>query len=85
MGLLLVKLGYLMKVKQWSWLISGYKGMFPVCLACFGYRVGKEAVEIHFLGIRVRKLSFSNIEEVWLGSKGSVGEVWTLFKWWGWS
>lgn len=54
-----------------------------MCLSCFGYRVGEEAVEIRFLGIKVRKIPFSNIDEAWLGSKGSVGEVWTFFKWWG--
>ncbi|WP_299430330.1 hypothetical protein [uncultured Meiothermus sp.] len=49
----------------------------------FGYKITADAVEITLLGFTVRRIPFSNIEDVYLGSRGRAGEVWTVFKLWG--
>jgi hypothetical protein len=52
-------------------------------MSIFGYRMSADAVEITLLGFTVRRIPFSNIEDVWLGSRGWGGEIWTVFKLWG--
>jgi len=76
-GLLLVILGYLMKVKQWSWLIAGYntsseeeKAKYDTVALCNG--VGNF---MYFLGLVVFVASFGHfLESRWIASM-----AWGLF------
>lgn len=52
-------------------------------LGIFGHRVSDCGVEITLLGFPVRRIPFSNIEGISLGSKGWAGEVWVGFQLWG--
>lgn len=52
-------------------------------MSIFGYKISDDAVEITLLGVTVRRIPFSNIEDVRLGSRGWGGEIWTVFKLWG--
>ena len=54
-----------------------------VVLAIFNSLVVEGGVEIRLLGLRLRFIPFSDIAEVSQGSRGTMGEVWTIFKWWG--
>jgi len=49
-------------------------------LSIFGYRVSDNGVDITLLGFLVRRVHFSNIEDIFLGSRGWAGEIWTVFK-----
>ena len=51
-------------------------------LSIFGYRISDNGVDITLLGLLVRRVRFSNIEDIFLGSKGWGGEIWTVFKIW---
>ena len=51
-------------------------------LSIFGYRISDYGVEITLLGFSVRRISFSNIEDISLDSSGWGGEIWTIFKVW---
>jgi len=52
-------------------------------LSIFGYRISDNGVDITLLGFLVRRVHFSNIEDIFLGSRGWGGEIWTVFKIWG--
>ncbi len=77
MGLLLVVLGYLMRVKQWAWLISGYntssaeeKAKYDTVALCNG--VGNF---LYFLGFTLFVASIGFLLEArWITSMG-----WILF------
>lgn len=51
-----------------------------MCLSVFTYSINDTGVSIRFLNMRVRHIPYTNIEEVYAGSKGKIGEVWTVFK-----
>jgi len=51
-------------------------------LSIFGYRISDNGVDITLLGFLVRRVHFSNIEDIFLGSRGWGGEIWTVFKIW---
>ncbi len=51
-----------------------------MCLSVFTYNINDTGVSIRFLNMRVRHIPYTNIEEVYAGSKGKFGEVWTVFK-----
>ena len=52
-------------------------------LSIFGYRISENGVDITLFGFLVRRVHFSNIEDIFLGSRGWGGEIWTVFKIWG--
>ncbi len=77
MGLLLVILGYLMKVKQWSWLIAGYntssaeeKAQYDTAALCNG--VGNFMYSLGFT-LFIASLGFL-LEAIWITVTG-----WVLF------
>lgn len=49
-------------------------------LSIFGYRISDNGVDITLFGFLVRRVRFSNIEDIFLGSMGWGGEIWTVFK-----
>ncbi len=49
-------------------------------LAIFSYKVTYDAVEISLWGIPLRRISFSNIQDILLGAPGWNNENWTVFK-----
>ena len=51
-------------------------------LSIFGYRISDNGVDITLLSFLVRRVPFSNIEGIFLGSRGWGGEIWTIFKIW---
>ena len=51
-------------------------------LSIFGYRISDNGVDITLFGLLVRRVLFSNIEDIFLGSKGWGDEIWTVFKIW---
>ena len=52
-------------------------------LSIFGYKISEHGVEITLLGFTVRRIYFSNIEDISPGSSSWGGEIWTVFKLWG--
>ncbi len=54
-----------------------------MCISIFGCKASNQAINITFLGLVIRRIHFSNVANVTLGSKGIFGEMWTIFKWWG--
>ena len=49
----------------------------------FKYSIVDYGIEISLFGFRIRRIPFANIEDIFLGSKGWGGEIWTVFKVWG--
>ncbi len=51
-----------------------------MCISIFGCKASDQTINITFLWFVKRRVHFSNVANVTLGSKGIFGEVWTIFK-----
>ncbi len=57
--------------------------MRKILLSVFRYDISDYGIEIILFGFRIRRIPFTNIEDIFLGSKSWGGEIWTVFKVWG--